>query len=70
MVENEEISNPIGDDEVMLNEDQVAVKENQQLQGAEIDDPALELEKMKRMKRLKNLKIKFIINIQKIIKHF
>ena len=38
--------------------------------GAEIDDPALELEKMKRMKRLKNLKIKFIINIQKIIKHY
>ena len=35
--------------------------------GAEIDDPALELEKMKRMKILNNLGIKFIINMNKII---
>ena len=39
-------------------------------EGSEIDDPALELEKMKRMKRLKNLRIVFFINIQKVIKHY
>ena len=36
----------------MLNKDQVAVKENEELEGVETYDPALELEKMKKMKRL------------------
>ena len=51
----------------MLNEDQAAIKENEELDGVETDDPVLELDKLKLMKILNNLRITFIVNIHKII---